>query len=89
MGRYASERSAQFYAQTYDVSVGDWPGEVEFYQNFASRADADGQAIDFSKLRWFLHHALSSPNSQLLNLLKSHNRTPVRERLGWIWRLTS
>ena len=49
MGRYASERSAQFYAQTYDVSVGDWPGEIEFYQNFASRADAVGQAIDFSK----------------------------------------
>ncbi len=45
MGRYASERSAQFYAQTYDVSVGDWPGEIAFYQEFASRADADGQAI--------------------------------------------
>lgn len=45
MGRYASERSAQFYAQTYDVSVGDWPGEIAFYQEFASRTDADGQAI--------------------------------------------
>jgi len=45
MARYASERSAQFYAQTYDVSVGDWPGEIAFYQEYASCIDAEGQAI--------------------------------------------
>ena len=32
MNRYASERSARFYAQTYDVSVSDWPGEMDFYR---------------------------------------------------------
>jgi ubiquinone/menaquinone biosynthesis C-methylase UbiE len=29
-------RVAEFYAQTYDASVPDWPGEIEFYRRLAS-----------------------------------------------------
>jgi SAM-dependent methyltransferase len=32
----SDERVAEFYAQTYDESVPDWPGEIEFYRELAS-----------------------------------------------------
>jgi ubiquinone/menaquinone biosynthesis C-methylase UbiE len=35
-----AQRAAQFYAQTYDVAVRDWPGEIDFYRHFAARARA-------------------------------------------------
>lgn len=38
-------RVAEFYAQTYDESVPDWPGELAFYQALASNAKASGQAL--------------------------------------------
>jgi SAM-dependent methyltransferase len=37
MEQSSSEQNTdEFYAQTYDVSVQDWPGEIEFYRRFAS-----------------------------------------------------
>lgn len=34
-----------FYAQTYDASVPDWPGEIEFYRRMARQASEKGQAV--------------------------------------------
>jgi SAM-dependent methyltransferase len=38
-------RAAEFYAQTYDESVPDWPGEIDFYQSLASEAKARREAL--------------------------------------------
>ncbi len=35
MSQSLSER--QFYAQTYDVSVSDWPGEIDFYRGIVEK----------------------------------------------------
>ncbi|HWQ47234.1 MAG TPA: class I SAM-dependent methyltransferase [Longilinea sp.] len=32
------QNSSEFYAQTYDDSVSDWPGEIEFYRGMAAKA---------------------------------------------------
>lgn len=33
-----SDPTADFYALTYDASVPDWPGEIDFYQELAAQA---------------------------------------------------
>jgi SAM-dependent methyltransferase len=38
-------RVAEFYAQTYDESVPDWPGEIAFYQALVSDVKGRGQAL--------------------------------------------
>jgi ubiquinone/menaquinone biosynthesis C-methylase UbiE len=38
-------RVAGFYAQTYDVSVPDWPGEMDFYRALVADAKKKGQAL--------------------------------------------
>lgn len=45
MSRYASERSAQFYAETYDACVEDWPGELDFYNELAAQPGMEGRAV--------------------------------------------
>ena len=35
----------EFYAQTYDVSVPDWPGEIDFYRELAAQAKSKGGAV--------------------------------------------
>ncbi len=35
MTQSADDRDAEFYALTYDVSVPDWPGEIDFYRQMA------------------------------------------------------
>jgi len=35
----------EFYARTYDVSVPDWPGEIDFYRELATQAKARGGAV--------------------------------------------
>jgi SAM-dependent methyltransferase len=45
MSRFASDRAREFYAQTYDASVCDWPGEIDFYRELAARAHRNGQAV--------------------------------------------
>jgi len=39
------QRVAEFYAQTYDESVPDWPGEIEFYQGLASEVRHKGEGV--------------------------------------------
>jgi ubiquinone/menaquinone biosynthesis C-methylase UbiE len=41
MSRYSSEEIASYYAQTYDESVSDWPGEIDFYLRYAAVAASD------------------------------------------------
>lgn len=36
--------SALYYAQTYDVSVSDWPREIDFYRQLARQASSRGRA---------------------------------------------
>src|SRR5512137_1379514 len=39
------ERTAEFYAQTYDGSVPDWPGEIDFYQAMAADVRRNGGTV--------------------------------------------
>jgi len=46
MGRSAGEDGAdEYYAMTYDESVPDWPGEMDFYQGLAAEAREAGGAV--------------------------------------------
>jgi SAM-dependent methyltransferase len=45
MATFSSERSRQFYAETYDTVVLDWPGEIDFYRQLAAEADVRNQAV--------------------------------------------
>jgi ubiquinone/menaquinone biosynthesis C-methylase UbiE len=39
------ERVAEFYARTYDVSVPDWPGEIDFYREMAAEVQRKGGTV--------------------------------------------
>ena len=45
MSQLSEERTAEFYAQTYDQSVPDWPGEMDFYQGMAAEVKRSGGAV--------------------------------------------
>lgn len=45
MSSSSDQRIAEFYAQTYDESVPDWPGEIEFYRRLASDARRKGEGV--------------------------------------------
>jgi SAM-dependent methyltransferase len=45
MSPSSDQRVAEFYAQTYDESVPDWPGEIEFYQGLASEVEGKGEGL--------------------------------------------
>jgi SAM-dependent methyltransferase len=45
VSKFATERAREFYAQTYDVSVADWPGEIDFYQELAAEAHSHGRGV--------------------------------------------
>ena len=36
MNPSSDQRASEYYAQTYDEAVPDWPGEIEFYLSLAS-----------------------------------------------------
>ena len=40
MSQSQDERGDQFYAETYDDSVPDWPNEIDFYQEMAAKCKA-------------------------------------------------
>ncbi len=44
MDETVSARVREFYAETYDESVPDWPGEIDFYQGFAAETCARGES---------------------------------------------
>ena len=39
------ERSADFYVETYDLAVSDWPGEITFYCEMAAEARSKGGGV--------------------------------------------
>ncbi len=45
MSRLTDKRVAEFYAQTYDQAVPDWPGEIDFYRALASETKLKGQGL--------------------------------------------
>lgn len=45
MNSSTDQQAARFYAQTYDVSVPDWPGEIDFYREFASEARCNQETL--------------------------------------------
>jgi SAM-dependent methyltransferase len=45
MSQSQDERGDQFYAETYDESVPDWPNEIDFYQEMAANAKHAGGSI--------------------------------------------
>ena len=45
MSESTKKQIQEFYAQTYDVAVPDWPGGIDFYRELAAQADANGQAM--------------------------------------------
>lgn len=45
MTQASNERAALFYAETYDDSMSDWPGEIDFYREAAARARQAGGPI--------------------------------------------
>src|SRR5262245_22003682 len=40
-----SQQDAQFYAQTYDVSVPDWPGEIDFYRALVAEVKSGNGSV--------------------------------------------
>jgi ubiquinone/menaquinone biosynthesis C-methylase UbiE len=45
MAKFSTERAREFYAETYDTVVTDWPGEIDFYRELAADANSKGQAV--------------------------------------------
>lgn len=45
MSKFASQRAREFYAETYDTVVPDWPEEIDFYRELAAEAHAVDQAV--------------------------------------------
>jgi SAM-dependent methyltransferase len=46
MAKSAIEQSAdEFYARTYDDSVPDWPGEIDFYREMAAGVKSEGGTL--------------------------------------------
>jgi SAM-dependent methyltransferase len=45
MSPSSDQQVAEFYAQTYDESVPDWPGEIEFYQELASEVKRKSEGL--------------------------------------------
>jgi ubiquinone/menaquinone biosynthesis C-methylase UbiE len=45
MKKTNATRSREFYARTYDLSVADWEGELDFYRSYSSAAAANGKSI--------------------------------------------
>jgi SAM-dependent methyltransferase len=45
MSASPDQRAAEFYAQTYDVSVPDWPGEIDFYRAFSTEVRHNQESL--------------------------------------------
>ena len=45
MTGFKDEKVRQFYAQTYDTVMEDWPGEIDFYQDLAAKYVKPDQAV--------------------------------------------
>jgi SAM-dependent methyltransferase len=45
MSQFAGKREVEFYALTYDDSVPDWPGEIDFYREMAAGVKSNGGTV--------------------------------------------
>ena len=45
MTKSLHEQVAEFYAETYDASVPDWPGEIDFYRAMGAEVKSKGQSL--------------------------------------------
>ena len=45
MSQFASKRARAFYAETYEATVADWPGEIDFYRRLSEEARGEGRAV--------------------------------------------
>jgi len=45
VSKFATRRAREFYAETYEATVADWPGEIEYYREMAAEAHAQGHAV--------------------------------------------
>jgi SAM-dependent methyltransferase len=45
MSKFSSKRAREFYAQTYDVSVSDWQGEIDFYCTFVMDTTSKNKSV--------------------------------------------
>ena len=45
MPQSSGDRDAEFYVETYDDSVPDWPCEISFYRQMAAQAKAAGGSV--------------------------------------------
>ena len=45
MTQFSGDRNAEFYAESYDDSVPDWPGEINFYREMAAEVKATGGSV--------------------------------------------
>jgi len=40
-----SDKAWEFYAETYDATMNDWPGEIDFYKRLAGEAPSRGGEV--------------------------------------------
>jgi SAM-dependent methyltransferase len=45
MAKFSSPQIREFYSETYDTVVPDWPGELDFYRQLAIETHSKGQAV--------------------------------------------
>jgi SAM-dependent methyltransferase len=45
MAEFSSERAREFYAETYDAVVPNWPGEIDFYRALSAKVGSKKQAV--------------------------------------------
>lgn len=45
MTKSLREQISEFYAETYDASVPDWPGEIDFYRALAAEVKSNRQSL--------------------------------------------
>ena len=45
MADKSREEAWKFYAQTYDATMRDWPGEMDFYKRLAAEAHTRGESV--------------------------------------------
>jgi ubiquinone/menaquinone biosynthesis C-methylase UbiE len=45
MAKLSAKRVRDFYAETYDIVVPDWPGEIDFYRELAAETQSKGRNV--------------------------------------------
>jgi SAM-dependent methyltransferase len=45
MAKFMTQRAREFYAETYDTVISDWPGEIDFYLEMATEAWSKREAV--------------------------------------------